>query len=398
MPVALFALPGVLASSAAFVVECVKPNRREWDAACGSAPEGRSRGDETPAMRIGLTYDLRSSYLAGGLSELETAEFDRDDTIDALERALKPLAREVVRIGSARELIERLAAGDRWDLVFNITEGLSGVGREAQVPAILDVYGIPYTFSDTLITALCLHKGLTKTVVQDAGVPTADAMVVATLADLAKCQLRFPLFAKPVAEGTGKGVTGASRIANPAELDAVCRKLLAEFRQPVLVEEYLPGREFTVGILGTGEDAQPLGTLEIILLEGAEKGAYSYENKERCEELVEYRLVQAANDPLVHAAERIALQAWRALGCRDAGRVDLRCNAAGEPHFLEINPLSGLHPEHSDLPILATKVGLRYDDLIRRIFESAVRRALAEPPSLARKWSQIRAAAKANPQ
>src|SRR3954469_23824377 len=325
-------------------------------------------------MRIGLTYDLRQDYLAAGFSEDETAEFDRPDTIAHLERALQALGHITDRIGHARQLISRLARGDDWDLVFNIAEGLGGIAREAQVPAILDVYGIAYTFSDPLVMALSLHKGLTKTVVSAAGVPTPMFAVVESMPDAANVNLPFPLLPKPVAEGTGKGVSPASKVRDRAALLAVCERLLATYQQPVLVEAYLPGREFTVGITGTGDKAVVLGTLEIVLQAGAEADAYSYVNKERCEELVEYRLVDAARDDQVRAAETTALRAWRILGCRDAGRVDLRCDAAGQPSFMEVNPLAGLHPEHSDLPILAAKRGMTYVELIRRIVESAAPR------------------------
>src|SRR3954454_2464911 len=158
-------------------------------------------------MRIGLTYDLRQDYLAAGFSEDETAEFDRPDTIAHLEQALQQLGHATERIGHARQLIARLARGDDWDLVFNIAEGLCGIAREAQVPAILDVYGIAYTFSDPLVMALTLHKGLTKAVVRDAGLPTPPLAGTEGVAESAKVELPFPLFAKPVAEGTGKGVS-----------------------------------------------------------------------------------------------------------------------------------------------------------------------------------------------
>lgn len=325
-------------------------------------------------MRIGLTYDLRSEYLAAGYSEEETAEFDRDDTVEAIADSLRELGHQPDRIGHARQLVQRLAAGDRWDLVFNICEGLHGIAREAQVPAILDTYEIPYTFSDPLVMALTLHKGLTKTIVEAAGVPTPKFLVVERLADVDGASLRFPMFAKPVAEGTGKGVTPASIARDANGLRSLCAELLARFRQPVLVEEYLPGREFTVGLTGTGEDAQAGGTLEIVLRDSAEPGVYSYVNKERCEELVSYPLVRAEEDPVVREAETIALRAWRVLNCRDAGRVDLRCDAAGRPQFLEVNPLAGLHPEHSDLPMLFTALGLSYTTLIERIVTSAARR------------------------
>ena len=323
-------------------------------------------------MHVGLTYDLRVEYLAAGYSEQETAEFDRPDTIDALETALQGLGHETDRIGTAKRLIERLSRGDRWDLVFNIAEGLyGGAARESQVPAILDVYDIPYTFSDPVVTGVCLHKGLTKLVVRDAGVPTPDFALVERPEDIAGVKLPFPAFAKPVAEGTGKGVGPTSKVRDFDALDRVCRSLLEQFRQPVLVETFLPGREFTVGILGTGRDAAVLGTLEIVLLGAAEPDAYSYVNKENCDELVEYRLARADEDEEVRRAEQVALDAWRALGCRDGGRLDVRSDAAGQPNFIECNPLAGLCPVHSDLPMIATAVGLSYQALIGRIVESA---------------------------
>jgi D-alanine-D-alanine ligase len=334
-------------------------------------------------MIIGLTYDLRASYLAAGFSEEETAEFDRGETIAALERALEQLGHEPVRIGNARQLVQRLAAGERWDLVFNIAEGLRGIAREAQIPAILDAYEVPYTFSDPLVMSLSLHKGVTKSVVRDAGIPTADFAVVKSPADLASLALPYPLFAKPVAEGTGKGISPVSKIKSVEELRSVVPQLLAEFQQPVLIETYLPGREFTVGIVGEGETTRPLGTLEIVLLDQAEPEVYSYVNKERCEELVEYRLVSAQDDPVVAEAERIACEAWKTLSCRDAGRIDIRCDAAGRPHFLEVNPLAGLHPEHSDLPMLCTRVGIEYVELIRSIVDSASQRTRPADPRLA---------------
>jgi D-alanine-D-alanine ligase len=326
-------------------------------------------------MYVGITYDLRDEYLAEGHGEEATAEFDRVETIDAIAAGLLELGHQVDRIGRARQLVRRLAAGDRWDLVFNICEGLKGMAREAQVPAILEVFDIPYTFADPLVMSLCLHKGLAKMVVERAGLPTPKSRLIESLEDLDQLALSYPLFAKPVGEGTGKGITPASRISSRAELVDVCQQLLLQYRQPVLVEEFLPGREFTVGILGTGSRAAVLGTLEIILLRDAEPGVYSYVNKERCEELVEYRLVRP-DDPQVRLAEETTLAAWRALGGRDAGRLDLRCDAAGVPQFMEANPLAGMHPSHSDLPMLATAVGMPYVELVRRIVESARERVV----------------------
>lgn len=320
---------------------------------------------------IGITYDLRDDYLAAGYTKEETAEFDRLDTIDALEEALLHHGYSVRRIGNIRSLVECLAAGERWDMVFNIAEGLHGFGREAQIPALLEAYGIPYTFSDSLVLSLTLHKGMTKDVVRALGIPTPDFAVVKTIEDLPHLRLPFPLFAKPVAEGTGKGVNAASKISSIESLETVCRNLLEKFQQPVLVETYLPGREFTVGMVGTGPEAVALGVAEVLLKDNAEQNAYSYVNKERYAELVEYRLV---DDPAARQAGDVALAAWRGLGCRDGGRVDLRADAAGQPSFIEVNPLAGLHPQHSDLPIICTLKGIRYHQLIGFIMDSAWKR------------------------
>jgi D-alanine-D-alanine ligase len=329
-------------------------------------------------MLIGLTYDLRSEYLAAGFDEYETAEFDREDTVDALENSLRALGHRTERIGNVRQLIGHLASssfrGNRWDLVFNIAEGLYGIGREAQVPAILDAYKIPYTFSDPLVMSLTLHKGMTKRVIRDAGIPTPDFFIIEKPEDAGNIPFDPPFFIKPNAEGTGKGVTSKSVVRRREDLCNACRNLLDTYHQPVLAERFLPGREFTVGIVGTGSEAKAWGTVEVILLDGAEKEVYSYVNKEGCEDLVEYRPVRAEEEPAVREAERISLAAWKVLECRDAGRVDIRCDEKGQPQFIEVNPLAGLHPEHSDLPIICNKLGIPYIELIEAIVNSALKR------------------------
>jgi D-alanine-D-alanine ligase len=336
-------------------------------------------------MRIGLTYDLRSEYLARGYSEEETAEFDREETVQAIASVLQRLGHDTDRIGNVQQLVQRLAQGDRWDLVFNIAEGMYGIGREAQVPALLDAYSIPYTFSDPLVMSLTLHKGLTKRVVRDAGIPTCDFEVVGSPEEAASVRFAAPYFIKPVAEGTGKGISPRSIVNRKRNLPNACRRLLETHRQPVLVERYLPGREFTVGIAGTGNAARVIGTMEVLLMSAAEPGAYSYQNKENYEDRVQYRRVRPEEEPLIAAAEDIALRAWRALGCRDAGRLDLRCDQNGRPQFMEVNPLAGLRPVHSDLCIICSMVGLTYDQLIERIVASAaarIRQAPAERAAL----------------
>ncbi len=322
-------------------------------------------------MRVGLSFDLRDDYRALGFADEDTAEFDFAGTIDAIEAALQGLGHETERIGNVRALARRLADGARYDLVFNTAEGVRGFGREAQVPALLEAFEIAYTFADPLVAALTLHKGMAKRVLRDAGVPTTAFHVIADEAELADVRLPFPLFVKPVAEGTAKGIDAGSRVNDAAALAARCRLVLARYAQPALVEPYLPGREFTVGILGSGRAARALGTLELRLLPGAEQEAYSYLNKERSEELVELPLADAAASAEV---EPVALAAWRALGGRDAGRIDLRLDADGRPQVLELNPLPGLHPTHSDLPILWTALGRPYAELIDAIVASAAAR------------------------
>jgi D-alanine-D-alanine ligase len=325
-------------------------------------------------MHIGLTYDLREDYLAEGYSEEETAEFDRPDTIDSLASTIAELGHAPDRIGNARQLVARLGRGDRWELVFNFAEGLHGTAREAQIPAILEVFQIPYTFSDPLVMTVGLHKDVTKTLLRSAGFPTPEFAVIAAPEDARRVDLQFPLFAKPVAEGTSKGITAASKILDRQALVETCDALIKQFRQPVLVETFLPGREFTVGVLGTGDDAQVVGSVEVRLRPDADAEVYSYRNKENCEELVEYVPVKARRDAEVSMAEELAWTIYRKLGCRDAARVDFRSDARGRPNFLEINPLPGLHPQHSDLPILCNFHGIPYRELLRRIIESAQRR------------------------
>ena len=322
-------------------------------------------------MKVGITYDLRTDYLAMGYSETETAEFDKADTIEGIEAAIRSFGHETDRIGHLRNLMGRLLAGDRWDLVFNIAEGVYGFGREAQVPALLDAYRINYTFSDPLVLTVSLHKAMTKRVLRDLGLRTPDFVVVSREEDVAGIRLPFPLFAKPVAEGTGKGVSALSKINDRTQLEKACTQLLREHHQPVLVEEYLSGREFTVGIVGTGERARALGTIEIVLRANAEDGGYSYINKEKYEDRVDYVLV---DDAMAKEAEELALSAWRGLGCRDAGRIDLREDAHGKVSLIELNPLAGLNPTHSDLPILCRKLGIPFNQLIGWILEEAMLR------------------------
>ena len=327
-------------------------------------------------MRVGITYDLKDDYLAKGFDKETCAEFDSIETIDAIDTFLKSRGLETERIGNIEALARALVSGNRWDIVFNIAEGLYGRGREAAIPALLDAYRIPYVFSDPLVLALTLDKALTKRVLRDEEVPTAEFSLIESPYRIT-ASFNYPLFVKPNAEGTGKGITAKSLVHNQQELQACVDDLFVRFGQPVLIEQYLPGREFTVGITGTAKKAEVIGVMEILLNNKADACGYTYENKQQYEDRVTYRLV---DDAEAREAAKVASDAWITLGCRDGGRVDIRSDAKGRPHFLEVNPLAGLHPVLGDLVILSKFAGLTYHVLLGRMLDSALADASRFPP------------------
>jgi len=319
-------------------------------------------------MKVGLTFDLRSWYVDRGYSMDETAEFDKQETVDAIEASLRLMGYETEPVGNAFELIEALAAGKRWDIVFNIAEGLYGDGRESVVPAILDQYKIPYVFSGPVIMGLSLNKHLAKLVVSAAGVPVSPGILVSKIIDLNKYNFDYPLFVKPVSEGTGKGITAKSLVNSFPELKSMVEWILEEFRQPALIEGYLPGREFTVGVVGYGEDAVAIGGMEVIC---ANNLPYSVEVKEN---YTQYCTYKPLDEDISAECKSVALSAWKALDAVDAGRIDLKADHSGRICFIEANPLAGLNPVHSDLPILSRMYGIQYQELMEMIMKEAIKR------------------------
>ncbi|MBF0422618.1 MAG: D-alanine--D-alanine ligase [Magnetococcales bacterium] len=322
-------------------------------------------------MWIGFVYDLRDDYLAEGFTAEEVVEFDSRETLDHIEEALTHLGHDVQRLGRGRELARHLVQGRRWDLVLSIAEGLHGRSREAQVPALLEMFGQPYLFSDPLTMALTLDKAMAKQIVSAAGIPTAPWQIVASPDEIAAIHLPLPLFVKPLWEGTGKGCDLASLVRQPQALAEVITAKLQRFRQPVLVETFLSGREFTVGLIGNPPNIKPLGVMEIFLNSQADQDVYTMSNKEQSESRVDYRL---PDDDMGIKIVDWGCKAFTALGCRDVARLDFRCDAAGNPYFLEANPLPGLHKTHSDLPIIAGLVGVPYEDMIGMIIEAGRQR------------------------
>ena len=318
-------------------------------------------------MKIGLTYDLRNLYLSEGFSEEETAEFDKESTIEHIETALESLGYEVDRIGNLKNLISDLRY-DKWDMVFNICEGMYGVGREAQVPALLDAYKIPYTFSDPLIMSLTLNKAMTKKIIRDAGIKTSPFYTINNGNDISY-NINYPLFIKPNCEGSGKGINFNSKVDSASEYYNYTNSIWSVGPCELIVEKYLIGREFTVGIIGSGSDSFSLGCMEVIF--NSNEKIYSYNTKTNYVENITYTLPEKEISDKVC---KLALKSWRVLDCKDAGRIDIRMDESGEPYFIEVNPLAGLNKETSDLPILARMNGYSYEFIIENIMNSAKKR------------------------
>jgi len=327
-------------------------------------------------MRVGLTYDLRDDYPPYVNAPPDYyAEFDTEENINLLAAAIESLGHQVCRIGNVYKLVRFIAGGGSVEIVFNMAEGLWGRARESQVPAILEAYRIPYTGSDPLTLALCLDKALTKRLWQSAGLPTSDFCVVGDMAELDQARGKlpsFPLFVKPVHEGASKGISVESIVESDWELRARVRWVLTRYQQPALIEEFLPGREFTVGILGNGRKARVLGVAEITIV--SRYRVNDLIQKEGWEARAPNKFIPVKSTSLGSELSELALQAYLAVDCQDLGRLEIRLDKDGNPQLLEINPLVGLHPTHSALPIIGMQAGLSYEELIAEILEHAINR------------------------
>jgi len=328
-------------------------------------------------MRIALAFDLKADFDASkarvDAPEDLLEEYDSPATVEAIARVLASHGHEPLLFGGGARFVERVLH-KRPDLVFNLAEGRGSRSREAHVPAVCELLAIPCTHSDPLTMAVSLDKAMAKRVVASAGVPTPRFAVVAQLEQLAALELEYPLFAKPLFEGSSMGVRRRSRCASADELRERVRRLLADYGEPVLVEEFCGGREFTVAVLGTGADAQVVSAMEVVpLVTPLAEFVYSLEVKRNpnWREEVRYDAPPRRAREEVAAIEKVALDAYRALDCRDIGRVDVRCDASGAPKFIELNPLPGLAPGWSDIALLWERIGRSYDDLILSILERA---------------------------
>jgi len=303
------------------------------------------------------------------------AEWDSVETIDAVATALSAYG-EVVRLEATEEFPERLRT-ERPDIVFNIAEGLRGTNREAHVPAICEFLDVPYSGSDPFTLSLCLHKARTKDVLTARGIPNAAFTLIdseTALEQLLATNERFPLFLKPVQEGSSKGITEKNLVRTRDELDAQARFLLETYSQPVIAEEFLTGAEFTCGVLGNGGDARvlPLVAINFGSLPSGAVPIYGYEAKwiwdTPADPLDIFECPARIDASLQAAIEDVVLRAYRVLGCRDWSRIDVRLDASGVPNIVEVNPLPGILPNPEDnscLPKAARAAGLSYDQLIQ---------------------------------
>ena len=379
-------------------VQVSAPGRRAPRA--GSRPvatdESEHNGGPRSAVRIGFAFnrkpDLDSPLVApsagrpipGSAADLY-AEWDDEVTIAAIEAALAE-AGEVVRLEATEDFPLRLKEA-KTDIVFNVAEGLWGPNREAHVPALCEFWGVPYTGSDPLTLALCLDKGRTKEILAYHRIPTAEFVVLTPGDRRRDVTPRLPVMVKPVHEGSSKGITQASLCRTRAEVGRAVSRVWQQYRQPALVERWLPGREFTCAILGNGAGTRILPVVEVdfdALPRGAQR-IYSYEAKwlwDRPEEPLEiFRCPAPLSRGLARQIEQTVLAAYHALRCRDWARIDIRLDARGVPHILEVNPLPGVLPDpamNSCFPKAARAAGMDYGSMIRGVLRvGAVRHGIA---------------------
>ncbi|MBK7641711.1 MAG: D-alanine--D-alanine ligase [Planctomycetes bacterium] len=327
-------------------------------------------------MRIGLAFDLKADHeaRAGGPDDL-LEEYDSPATVAAIEAALRECGHEVELLGGGRRFVAALLERPP-ELVFNLAEGALTRSREAHVPAVCELLRVPCTHSDPLTLALTLDKALAKRVVASHGLATPRFAVIEHTRELDTLALGFPCIAKPLCEGSSIGIRNSSRAADRSALRREVERMLGDYRQPVLVEEFLTGTELTVGVLGSGNSARVLGMMEIGPRRApAAEFVYSLESKRNWREEVEYHVPPRLPAAAIGAAHALALGCHRALGCRDLSRIDLRLDAHGAPHFLEANPLPGLNPETGDVVILARRSHMPYDELVARVVHEALARS-----------------------
>ena len=329
--------------------------------------------DDSPCMRRGLRVGIACNIKTNHDTE-EQAEFDEPETIAAIDNALKSAGFETVILEATDNFPQTLTI-EKPDIVFNIAEGKTGRNREAQVPAILEYYDIPYTGSDAATLSIALDKALTKQIVKNSGVETPDFFVIKNGDSDFPVDIRFPVLVKPNAEGSSKGISDTCVAEDSAALAELIREMGSEYEQDLLVEQYIDGREFTVGLIGNGSETLVFEPMEIIYRKrrGAYK-IYSYNVKTNYKEYISYECPPQLSEDLKTQMMSAARTAYETLRGLDFARVDFRLSADEKIFFIEINPLPGLAPGYSDYIMLAQFNGIEYDELIAKILHSALKR------------------------
>jgi D-alanine-D-alanine ligase len=333
---------------------------------------GLKEGPQTKRkIRVGLFFNVkRIKPLIDGEND-DDAEYDAPSTIAAIQGAIESLGHEVVLLEARADILRKVEDANI-DVAFNVSEGLTGRTREAVVPAILDMLGIPFTGSDAVTMALTLDKALAKRVVRDAGVPTPRSVVLFTGKEKLPAGITYPVMVKPVAEGSSKGVLDSGVAENEAELRQKAVAMIEKYKQPALVETYLSGREFTIGLLG-GPRPRALPPMEIVFKPGVKNPVYSFAHKQEAG-LVSYQVPAILDAKLAKEINNVCRLSFEALGCRDVARIDVRCDGDGVVNFIECNPLPGLTPGWSDLCLISDAAGITYEELIKQILSPALRR------------------------
>jgi D-alanine-D-alanine ligase len=326
----------------------------------------------TRQLSIGITYNLKR-HIKSELPDAE-AEYDDLETILAVKAALEQFGSRVELLEATEELPQNLLKRNV-DIVFNIAEGTGGRGREAQVPAILSFYGIPFTGSDETTLCIALDKALTKRILTSYHIKTPDYTVVRAGSAALSGKLTFPVIVKPNAEGSSKGISELSFVSDRQELRQILSKKIDLYRQDMLVEEYIGGREFTVGLLGNGKDTRVFPPMEIIYLDtSGPYQIYSFDVKRNYKKFIRYESPPRISADTRKEIETTARKIYEILECRDFARIDFRLSNTGQLYFIEINPLPGLAPGYSDYPMLAEFNGMDYQTLIKNILGSALKR------------------------
>ncbi len=336
-----------------------------------------SSGTVSASMKVAILYNPRPDVVSGALDDA-SEEYDEPETIVAITKALAGMGVEPVPVTADAEFPWTLKHGG-FDFVFNIAEGAGRRCREAVPAAICEFLGLPVTGSDALTLAATLDKNVARRIVSP-DVPVARGVLVEGTADEPMLAgLAYPVVVKPNDEGSSKGITQESLCADVAAAAARCRWLRDRYACPVLVEEFLPGMEVTVGVKGNGCTASVIGLMEIAPAENrVEPFLYSLDTKRDFRRQVRYHVPPRLQAAPLEEIRSHALNAYRLLGCRDFARMDFRTDAAGRPRFLECNPLPGLHPESSDIVILARKAWPEserpYERLVQGILRDAAQR------------------------